>query len=122
MFVPCILNREYIIMYVVSYVAPLPQYLNCWTNSGSALLEGIPLGGTPFVFLVITVLCIAISCVLRNLHSLIHLKIFFCLRYMLDMVVYNKVGLLHFSWLVKFLEKFGKYRRNCASGRGKCGR
>jgi len=63
-------------MYVISYEAPLPQYLNCWTVSGSALLEGNPIGGTPFVFLVITVLCIAISCVLQNLHSLTHIRIF----------------------------------------------
>jgi len=53
-----------IVYVVISYEAPLPQYLNCWTGSGSALFEGIPLGGTPFVFLVITVLCIAIGCVL----------------------------------------------------------
>jgi len=87
MFVPCILNREYIIIYVISYEAPLLQYLNCWTVSGSALLEGIPLGGTPFVFLVITVLRIAIGCVLRNLHALTHIRIFavwdtYCIWYL----------------------------------------
>jgi hypothetical protein len=74
MFVPCILNRGYIIM--SSYEAPLPQYLNCWTVSGSALLGGISIGGTPFVFLVIMLLCIAISCVLQNLHLLTHRRIF----------------------------------------------
>jgi len=66
---------------IVSSEAPLPQYFNCWKVSRSALREGIlvvfvSLGGTPFVFLVITVLCIATSCVLRIMHSLIHLKIF----------------------------------------------
>ena len=69
-------------MYVsISSEAPLPQYLNCRTVSRSALLEGIlvmciSLGGTPFVFLVITVLCIATSCVLQKVHSLTYLKIF----------------------------------------------
>jgi len=75
--VPCILD---IIMYVImSSEAPSPQYLNCRTVSRSALLEGIlcvSLGGTAFVFLVITVLCIATSCVLQKVHSPIHLKIF----------------------------------------------
>jgi hypothetical protein len=33
----------------------------------------------------------------------------------------SEIGLLHFSWLVKLLARFGKYRRNCASDEGKCG-
>ena len=33
----------------------------------------------------------------------------------------SEIGLLHFSWLVKFVTKFGKYGRNCVSDRGKCG-
>ena len=42
MFVPCILDSTLIIMYVVMpSEAPLTQYLNCWTVSRSALLEGI---------------------------------------------------------------------------------
>jgi len=84
MFVPCILDRQYInydMCVVVSSEAPLPQYLNCRTVSRSVPREGIlvvcvSLGGTPFVFLVITVLCIATSCVLRIMHSLLQLKIF----------------------------------------------
>jgi hypothetical protein len=117
MFVPRILNREYVFMCVVmSYEAPLPQYLNCRTVSGSELFEGIPLGGTPFVFLVIMVLCIAISCVLRKMHSPIHLKIFAV--WDTCCIWYYKIGLLRFSCPVKFLAKFGKYRRNCASGQG----
>ena len=65
----------------LSSEASLSQYLSCRRISESVLLEGIlvmcvSLGGTPFVFLVITVLCIATSCVLRKRHSLIHLKIF----------------------------------------------
>jgi len=104
--------------------APLPQYLNCWTVSRSALLEGIlvvcvSLGGTPFVFLVITVLCIATSCVLQKVLSLIHLKIFAVCD--ACCIWYSEIGLLHFSWLVKFMARFGKYRRNCASDQGKCG-
>jgi len=63
-------------MYVfISSEATLPKYLNCRPLSRSVLLEGILVlcvsqGGTPFVFLVITVLCIATSCVLRKVHSL----------------------------------------------------
>jgi len=42
LFVPCILNRVYVVMYVVVFSeAPLPQYLNCLTVSSSAVLEGI---------------------------------------------------------------------------------
>ena len=79
---PCILDRQYTVMYVVvSSEAPLPQYLNCRTVSRSALLEGIlvmfvSLGETPFVFLVITVLCIATGRVLLKVYSRIHLKVF----------------------------------------------
>ena len=99
----------------------LPQYLNCQTVSRSTQLEGIlvvcvSLGGTPFVFLVITVLCIATSCVLQKVYSRILLSAM-C-------VVFgscSEIGLLHFSWLVKFVAKFGKYGRNCVSDRGKCG-
>ena len=41
LFVLCILNRVYIVMYVVLFSeAPLPQYLNWLTLSGSALSEG----------------------------------------------------------------------------------
>ena len=82
MLVPCILDRQYIVMYVVmSSEAPLPQYLNCRTVSRSALLEGIlvvcvSLGGTPFVCPVITVLCIAAGCVLQKVHSRIFLQSF----------------------------------------------
>ena len=32
-----------------------------------------------------------------------------------------KLGSFIFSWLVKFLAKFGKYRRNCASDEEKYG-
>ena len=32
-----------------------------------------------------------------------------------------EVGLLHFSWQVKFVARFQKYRRNCAIDQGKCG-
>ena len=82
MLVPCIFDRQYIVMYVVmSFEAPLPQYLNCRTVSRSALLEGIlvmcvSLGGTTFVCFVIMVLCIATGCVLQKVHSRTHLKIF----------------------------------------------
>ena len=41
LFVPCILNRVYIVMYIVMFSeAPLPQYLNWLTVSGSALCKG----------------------------------------------------------------------------------
>ena len=33
----------------------------------------------------------------------------------------SEIGLLHFSWLVKFVASFGKYGRNCGSDQGKCG-
>jgi len=81
LFVPGILNGVYVVMCIVLFSeAPLPQYLNWLTVTGSALCEKhcmyVSLGGTPFVFLVITVLCIAISFVLWKMHSLIYLKIF----------------------------------------------
>jgi len=42
LFVPCILNRVYIVMYIVMVSeALLPQYLNWLTVSGSALREVI---------------------------------------------------------------------------------
>jgi hypothetical protein len=77
-----ILDRQCIITYaIMSSEAPLPQYLNCRPVSRSELLEVtlfmcVSLDGTPFMFLVITVLCIATSCVLRKVHSHMHLKIF----------------------------------------------
>jgi len=41
LFVPCILNVVYIVMYIVMFSeAPLPRYLNWLTVSGSALHEG----------------------------------------------------------------------------------
>ena len=33
----------------------------------------------------------------------------------------SEIGLLHFSWLVKFVVIFGTYRRNCGSDQGKYG-
>jgi hypothetical protein len=36
----------------------------------------VSLGETPFVCLVVTVLCIATSCVLQKVHLLMHVKIF----------------------------------------------
>jgi len=98
--------------FVVSSEAPLPQYFNCRTVSRSALREGIlvvfvSLGGTPFVFLVITVLCIATSCVLRIMHSHIHLKaLLSAMHVVLDSC--SEIGLLNFWWLVKLLARFGK--------------
>jgi len=41
LFVPCILNRVYIVVYIVMFSeAPLPQFMNWLTVSGSALREG----------------------------------------------------------------------------------
>jgi hypothetical protein len=70
LFVPCILNRVYIVMYVIMFSeVPLPQYLTCLTVVLQCLKEFyvcVWLGGTPFVLFVITVLCIAISCSVEN--------------------------------------------------------
>jgi len=40
---------------------------------------------------------------------------------MLHLVVVIKLGCFIYFWLVKFLAKFEKCRRNCASDRVKCG-
>jgi hypothetical protein len=71
------------------------------------------------VFLVITVLCIATISVLRNMHSFIHLNIFAVCD--ACFIRYSKIGLFHFSSLVKFVARFVKYRRNCARDEGKHG-
>jgi len=68
------------VMYVIMFSeAPLPQHLN-YLSLVLQCVKGfymcVSLGGTPFVIFVITVLCIAISCVLWKMHSLKHLKIF----------------------------------------------
>jgi len=80
LFVPGILNRMYRVMYVVMFSeAPLPEYLNWLTVILHCMKEicmCVSLGGTPFVLLVITVLFIAISCVLWKIHSLAYLKAF----------------------------------------------
>jgi hypothetical protein len=97
MLVPCILDRQYIMMYVVmSSEAPVPQYLNCRTVSRSALLEGI------------LVVClkswdtICLSCHNGIVHShqlcfaesafTYTFKDFCCLRCMLYLVVVLKLG------------------------------
>ena len=67
-------------MYIVMFSeAPLPPFE--LADSVSALCERTlhvcdSLGGTPFVLLAITILCIAISCVVWKMNSLIYLKIF----------------------------------------------
>jgi len=33
----------------------------------------------------------------------------------------SEISLLHFSWLVKYVARFGQYRKNCASDQRKCG-
>ena len=75
LFVPCILNGVYIVMYVMFSEAPIPQYLN-WLTVVLHCVNGfcmcVSLGGTPFVLLVIMVLCIVISFVLWKMHSLIY--------------------------------------------------
>jgi hypothetical protein len=80
LFVPCILNGVCIVIYIVMFSeAQLPQYLNWLTVVLHCVKEHCmynSLGGTAFVLLVIMVLCIAISCVLWKMHSLIYLKIF----------------------------------------------
>ena len=80
LFVPCILNGVYVVMYIVMFSeAPLPQFMNWLTvvlHCVKEICMHVSLVGTPFVLLVIMVLCIAISCVLRKMHSLIYLKIF----------------------------------------------
>ena len=117
--------RQYIIMYVFIYSeTSLPLYLNCQTVSRSALLEGIlvmcvSLCGTSFVFLVITVLCIAIRCFAESAFTYTYLNIFAVCN--ACCVSYSEIGLLHFFWLVKFVARFGMYGRNCASDQGKCG-
>ena len=108
----------------MSSEASLPQCLNCQSFSGTILLEEILvmcvlLGGTPFVFLVITVLCIATRCVLQKSHSLTHLNIFaVCVA---CCICYREIRLNIFSWLVKFVARFRNYRSNCASDEGKYG-
>ena len=80
LFVPCILNGVYIVMYIVMFSeAPLLHFMNWLTvvlHCVEEICMHVSLGGTPFMLLVITVLCIAISYVLRKVHSLIYLKIF----------------------------------------------
>jgi len=76
LFVPCIVNGMCTVMFSE---ALLPQYLHWLTVVLHCVKEVcmcVSLGGTPFVLLVIMVLCIAISCVLWKMHSLIYLKIF----------------------------------------------
>jgi len=79
LFIHCILNRVYIVLCIVMFSeAPLPQHLN-WLTVLHCVKEHcmcVSLGGTPFVLLVITVLCIAIRCVPWKMYSLIYLKIF----------------------------------------------
>ena len=78
--VPSIVNRVYVVMYIVIFSeAPLRQYLNWLTVVRHCVKEicmCVLLVVTPFVLLVITVLCIAISCVLWKMNSLAYLKSF----------------------------------------------
>jgi len=81
LFIPCILNRVYIVLYIVMFLRH--RYLSIWTGWQLVVLHCVKehcmcvsLGGTPYVLFVITVLCIAISCVLWKMYSLIYLKIF----------------------------------------------
>jgi hypothetical protein len=80
LFVPCIVNSVHVVTYIVMFSeAPSPQYLN-WLIVVQHCVKDIcmcvSLGGTPFVLLVIMVLCIAISYVLWKMNSLAYLKIF----------------------------------------------
>jgi hypothetical protein len=89
-------------------------------DSDSALREGnlyvcVSLGGTPFVLLAITVLCIAISCVLWKTHSLIYLN--FCCLISFAFSSDSDIRMVLSSWLVKYLAGFGKFSSNCASGK-----
>jgi hypothetical protein len=100
--VPCGLDSQYIVMYVITASeAPLPQYVNCWIVSRSVLFQGllvmcVSLGGTPFVFLVIAVLCIATSCVLQESSFTYILRDFCCLRCVLYLIIVVKLGCFTF--------------------------
>ena len=110
----------YVVMYIVMFSeAPLPQYLNWLTVVRHCVKEicmCVSLGGTPFVLLVIMVLCIVISCVLWKMHSLAYLKIF-AVSDTCCTCTNSDIQLLLSSWLVKYLAGFGKFSSNCVSGK-----
>ena len=80
----------------------------------TALLEEIvgmcvSLGGTSFVFLVITILCIATCSVLQKVHSLTRLKIFAVCD--ACCILYSETGLFHFFLAGKFVGKIWKVQK-----------
>ena len=119
MFVPCILNGEYMIVYVViSYEAPLPQYLNWLAVSGFALREG-----NRECLAMWDTICVACNNGIVHSHQLCSLEnaftyIFkdFCRLISFAFGSDSNIQLL-LAWLVKYLAGFGKFRSNCVSGK-----
>ena len=119
LFVHCILNRVYIVMYVMFSEAPLPQYLNWLTVSVSALREWI---------LHVCVarwdtICVACYNGIVHSHQLCSVEnafIYIFKHFLLSQIhvvfgSYSDIQFLLSSWVVKYLAGFGKFISNCAS-------
>ena len=66
----------YIVMFSEALLLQCLDWLTVVLHCVKEHCTCVSLGGTAFVLFVIMVLCIAISCVLWKMHSLIYLKIF----------------------------------------------
>jgi hypothetical protein len=96
-FVPCILNREYIMIYITMFSeAPLHQYFNWCAVSGSVVLDGI-------LYVCLTrwgTSCVSSDVGIVHGHQLCSVEIVFtymfkdccCLRYVLNLIVIVQLG------------------------------